>query len=223
MLLMPLLMTVPILAIPDTEMPASARGAILAFAPAFMAWMAASLTSADICYDGSALGTQIVIGTSGRDDRFGRALSFLVVFGPLQVALVLGFVAWSSRWDLLPGTVGMAAALMLSGVGVGSWASSIWQYAQPPPGGNMAARGASGGVTGLISAMFGLFVPLLLAAPTMAAAIAGAALDRWWLQLVALVVGAATGLGVLAWGVHSGGRRLDAKWPEVLERVTWKG
>jgi len=223
MLVLPLLVIVALLTVPAGLLPAGARTATIAFAPALMAWLTAALVSTDICYDGSALGTQILIGTSGRDDRLGRALGFLVVLVPLQVAAIVGLIVWSGRWDLLPGTAGLAAALLLGGVGIGSWAGAIWQYAQPPPGGNLTARGATGGVAALISGLIGMLVPLLIALPTLALVVLGMRTGRLLLGWAGLLVGVLTGVGTLAWGVRAGGRRLDAHWPDVLERVTWKG
>ena len=220
LLLMPALMIVPALLTPATSLP-SVRDGLVIFAPAWTGWMGASLVAADICYDGSALGTQILSGATGRDDRLGRALGFLVVFVPLQLIVIVAVTLWVQRWDLLPGVLGLVGVLLLGGVGVGSWVGSVWQYAQPPPGANVMGRGATGGSAGIVGSLVGMLLPLLWAIPTAVLAVAG--FRSPVLEWIALPTGLAMGAAAFVWGIRAGGARLDAHWPEVLAKVTWKG
>jgi len=220
LLLMPAFMILPAMLTPVSAYP-SVHDGLLSFAPAWTGWMSASLVAADICYDGSALGTQILSGATGRDDRLGRALGILVVFVPLQLVVITALTLWVQRWDLLPGVLGLVSVLLLGGVGIGSWVGSVWQYAQPPPGGNVMSRGATGGSAGIIGSLVGMFLPLLWAMPTILLAVA--AFPRPALGWAALAIGLVMGAAAFAWGIRAGGARLDARWPEVLAKVTWKG
>jgi len=192
----------------------------LALVPAALAWIVSSIATTDICFDGSALGTQILTGATGRDDRWGRVQAMLLIFGTLQVVFIVVFAAMGRRWDVLPGTIGLCAALLLGGLGAGSWASSIWQYPLPPSY-NLFNRGARASTGSIVGWLISTTVQILVALPTIALVIAG--LFTPWLQWLALPVGIGSGLALLFWGVRAGARRLDATWPEVLATVTWKG
>jgi len=195
--------------------------AFLMFIPAALAWAVSSVSTSDICYDGSALGIQVLTGATGRDDRWGRALALGIVFGVLQVIVLLVFVAWSQRWELLPGSIGLCAALFLGGLGAGSWAGALWQYPLPPSYDNIFRRGARASTGSLVGSLLSMLVQILVALPTLGLVIAGVFVP--WLEWLALLVGIGSGLGLLFWGVNRGGRRLDATWPEVVATVTWKG
>ena len=224
MILMPFLTLIPtMLSVnADPSMPHDLGRVIAAYCPVMMSWMVAISVGMDISYDGSALGTQIVAGVSGRDDRWGRALAFLLVFGTMQVVFILGFMLYARQWQLLPAVVGICAALMLGGVGIGSWAGSIWQVSQPPAGSSLVGRNNAGGAAGFLSSMVEMFLPLAIATPVIVLAVLAAVLGPMY-GWIALAVGVAEGVLLLWWGVRAGGKRLDANWPEVLAKVTWKG
>jgi len=195
---------------------------LLVFAPAFMGWMTAMFVGWDISYDGTALATQIVTGVSGRDDRWGRAIPFLIIFTPLQLAFLIGFGFYSGQWHMMPASAGICAFLLLAGVGIGSWMGSLWQVAQPPAGSTLVGRNAPGGVAGFLAAMVGMFLPLVAVIPIIVLAVLAAIFGQLYGWL-ALLLGLAGG-GLILWrGIVDGGRRLDQRWPEVLDKVTWKG
>ncbi|MDR0435486.1 MAG: ABC transporter permease, partial [Propionibacteriaceae bacterium] len=72
-----------------------------------------------------------------------------------------------------------------------------------------------------LGALVGLLTPLLTVIPTGVFVV----LSFWhsWACWAAFVIGVGTGVLLLRLGIAIGGRRLDATWPEVLDRVTWKG
>lgn len=218
LMIVPALMAVPFALNPDQE---NFSASFFAYLPVFSAMMAGSAIAWDISYDGSALWMQIITGASGRDDRLGRALAFLVLFGPLQLVITFGFLAWSGRWDLAPGVVGCVICAALAGIGSGSWVGAMWQQAQPPTGGNAFARGSGSSMETLLGSMIGLVLPLLVTAPAFGLAL----LANWypWAGWAALAIGIGLGLLAARIGINAGGRRLDANWPEVLSKVTWKG
>jgi len=195
---------------------------VLTFAPSLAGWMVAIYVGWDISYDGSALATQIVTGVSGRDDRWGRVMAALMLYVPMMVVLIVAFTIYTHQWQVLPSVCGVAAMLMLSGMGIGSWIGSIWQIPQPPPGSSLVGRNGTGGAAGFGASMIGMFLPIIVTLPVVALAVLALAVNPLfgWLALLA---GLGLGALILWWGVRSGGRRLDRKWPEVLAKVTWKG
>jgi len=195
---------------------------VLTFAPALVGWMVAIYVGWDISYDGSALAGQIVAGVSGRDDRWGRALASLFIYVPIQVVLIIAFTIYTRQWQIVPAVLGVAAVLMLSGIGIGSWMGSLWQVPQPPPGSSLVGRNGTGGAAGFLASMVGMFLPIVVALPVVVVVVLTFAVNLLF-GWVALLLGCVIGGLVLWWGIRSGGRRLDRTWPEVLAKVTWKG
>jgi ABC-2 type transport system permease protein len=194
---------------------------VLTYLPALLGWMTATMSVTDISYDGSALGQQIVAGVSGRNDRLGRAWSTLVIVVPMQLSYILAVFVYSGQWAQLPNVLGVCVAMVLGGVGVGSWAGAMWQMPQRPAGQSNFARGSSATAGGFVGSMVGMFVPLVVAIPTVVCIVVS--IFYGWMSWVALLVGLLSGWGVMWWGIVAGGKKLDASWPEVLEKVTWKG
>lgn len=223
-LIMPVMMAVIVGISGPQAAPGDQRilGQVMMFVPAMVGWMVGLFVATDICYDGSALAQQIVAGVSGRDDRWGRAMASLIVFGGLQIVIIIGFSIYARQWAMLPAVIGLSAALLVGGVGIGSWIGSIWYYPQPPAGSSLVGRNGAGGAAGFLASMVGMFLPVVTAIPVIIFVALTFALGALW-AWVALVVGCATGALLLWWGVRAGGHRLDRTWPEVLAKITWKG
>ncbi|MDR2620341.1 MAG: hypothetical protein LBC29_04405 [Propionibacteriaceae bacterium] len=195
---------------------------VVSYLPVLFAFMAATATMWDISYDGSALGTQIVAGVDGVTDRRGRAWAALAIFVPLQLVYLLGVFIYFGVWEQFPNVFGLSVAILLGGVGIGSWAGGYWQAAQRPAGQLTFGKSSMvGGGATFLGALVGLLAPLVIVIPTVVCVV----FSFWhpWLAAVALLVGVGSGALVLHLGIVLGGRHLDATWPEVLERVTWKG
>lgn len=215
-LIMPLLMMIPLLLSPE-GMPKVAY----AYLPILCGLMAGSAIAWDISYDDSAVWMEIAAGISGRDDRWGRVLAFGAIFLPFFLVVLIALTILSGRPDLMPGVLGASACGLGAGLGIGSWVGAVWQTAMPPASGNMFRTSSGGGFETFIGSLITVFVPGLVTAP----ALVGAILAYWtpWIGWVTLVGGAGLGALILWLGVVRGGRRLDATWPEVLAKVTWKG
>ena len=213
---MPLFMMVPIW-LNSGDVPSE----VLVFVPIISALMVGSAIAWDISYDGSSIWMQISAGVTGKDDRLGRSLAFLAIFGPYFLVILAAFSIWSGEWGLLPGVLGACIAGVGTGIGVGSWVGSVWQTAMPTASGNIFKTSSGGGFETLLGSMLTLIVPLTLTGLVTA----GAAAALWfpWATWVALAVGIAIGAGMFWAGIVLGGRTLDRKWPEVLKKVTWEG
>lgn len=189
------------------------------YVPCVLAVFVGAGVAQDICFDGSAIWLHISAGVAGVDDRRGRVLATLAVFGPLLVLMHLLTAAFTGGWSSLPAAVGLSAALALGGLGVGSWVGAVWQWPTPAPGDNPFSRGSSGGLPALASTSAVLVGTVVVSLPTLALLLGGV-LWRDWLAWLALPMGLATGLLVLRLGLVRGGTLLERRWPEVLAAVS---
>lgn len=191
--------------------------AVAAFTPVLLAALIGVSVAADLSYDGSAVWLHVSAGVPGADDRAGRVLSTLTIFGPLLVLLTVASLAVTGQWRLAVPVAALTLGLTLISLGVGACVGSLWQWPAPPPGANPFQSGSSGGLPSLLSFALTSAATLLLGLPTIALVVAG--IWRPWLDWVALLVGLLSGVAVLVGGIHWGGRLLDRRWPDVLQSV----
>jgi ABC-2 type transport system permease protein len=187
-------------------------------APALIAALMGMILAQDLSYDGDAIWLHISTGIRGRDDRLGRVLAVLIVFGPLLVILIGVAAALVRRSDMLIMVLGLTGGLMLTGLGVGALIGSLWQWPAPPPGANPFQRGNSGGLPSLLSVSTSIFGTLIASLPVIIPAV----LWIWWPWAGYLIppIGLAWGLLALRIGIREGGKVLDRRWPEVLMAVS---
>ena len=195
-----------------------ASPAIGVLAPSVLALLAGASIAADLSYDGTAVWTHVTAGLDGAADRLGRVLSNLTVYGSLLVVLLATAVALTGQWRLLPLALGLAAAFLLAGLGVGSLVGTLWQWPAPAPGSNPFAKGGGGGLASLLSFSVTTAATLVATLPTVALAVVSIWLP--WAGWLVAPVGLANGLVVLQQGVVRGGRLLDRRWPEVMLAVS---
>ncbi len=196
----------------------SGQPLVAAFAPTLLCWLIGSSLAQDLSYDGSALWLHATTGLRGVDDRVGRVLSTVTVFGPVLVVLTVLGLALSGAWSDSPKVLAVSVTLTLVSLGVGAFVGTLWQWPAPPPGASPFQKGTSGGLPSL--AAFGVTsgASLVLAVPTIALVIGSVwvpGLD--WLGLgIGLLIG-----GLALWqGIVRGGAVLDRRWPEVLTAVS---
>ena len=210
----PVVVVVTQLANPNSVKP------IISFAPVFVALFLGSILASDLSYDGSALWTHISSGIRGADDRLGRVMSTSLVIVPIMVVMVVATTILSGRLDDLPRVVAVLLAIGLIGLGVGSWAGTVWQTPAPPPGASPFAKNEGGGVANLISFGVTTGITVLIGLPAIALVVGSFWLP--WLVYPGIAVAAVSGAIALKIGIRLGGARLDRRWPEVLVTVTSK-
>jgi ABC-2 type transport system permease protein len=208
----------PIVIILSQLLNPSAGGSLAMLAPSLIAALIGMIVAQDLSYDGTAIWLHITTGVSGRDDRLGRVLAVLVVFGPLVVILIAVAATLVGRWDMLIMVSGLTAGLMLTGLGVGALIGSLWQWPAPPPGANPFQRSSSGGLPSLLSLSASTFGTLIASLPVIIPAV----LWIWWPWVGYLTppIGIAWGLLALRIGIRKGGKVLDRRWPEVMVAVS---
>ena len=192
--------------------------AVAAFAPVLAALLMGMSMAQDLSYDGTALWLHVSTGISGAEDRWGRVLSTLTVFGPMLLVLLVVTLAVTRRWELLPAVLALTLALALAGLAAGCVLGALWQWPASPPGASPFQRGSSGGLAPLLSMLATGALSVVLALPTIALVVASA----WhpWTVYPALALAVLLGALFLRLGVRTGGRLLDRRWPEVMLAVS---
>lgn len=193
----------------------SGGGQLLA-APVVMALLAGPSVTSDLAYDNSALWVHVVTGLPGRADRAGRAVSQLLVMGPLVALALVATVAISGRWDIAVGLVAVVVTMLLLGTAIGLVAGSIHPGQAPAPGASPFGKGAGGGFVALVIFFGGAVATGALSAPVWVTLLLTQAPA---VQLACLILGLGYGLLVLQAAVRWSGRRLDRTWPEMLAAV----
>ncbi len=182
----------------------------------FVALTLALVLVSDISFDGTAFATHLVDGVRGRDDRVGRVAALASFAVPVTVVLVVGGVALTAQWQLLPVLLGLSLGMLLTGMGVSSISSARYVIPVPAAGDNpfKAAQGQTftTGLQGLVV----MSVVLALMIPTGALVglffLFGIAAFGW----AALATGVVLGTTVLIVGVRTGGALLDRTGPSLL-------
>jgi ABC-2 type transport system permease protein len=189
---------------------------VFAMSGLLVAFFVGILAYTDVSYDGTAFGTVLQTGISGRADRLGRMLGAATLGVPVTLVVDIVIAAISGAWHLLPGVLGASIALLFIGYGVSAISSALLIIPTPAPGDNPFKR-VPGASFSMFLIFFGCWVATaVLAAPAVVpavlAAVTGAALPGW----IALAVGVVLGPVLFAVGVSVGGRIFDRTAPSLF-------
>jgi len=191
---------------------------LFAIGPGIAALLAVTLC-ADISYDGTAFAAHLSTGVSGRADRLGRVLTLSVIAVPVVVLATVIPLAVLGAWTQLPALLGMGLGVMLTGFGVSSVASATFLMPVPAAGESPFKSPPGASITSTLGMYAAWAISFGLAAPELALGIISLVTGDVALGVVTLVVGVLLGAAVLWIGVERGGRRLDARGPELLTRL----
>ncbi len=172
----------------------------------------------DVAYDSTALWTHVASGVRGIADRLGRLVPVMLVAVPVLAVAVPLTLLLISDWRLLLPLTGVAASLLLSGLGVSSIVSVVAPYAVSRPGDSpfqQPQRPSSRGTYGPAIAFLGA---LIVSAPAL------------WLFTLTIMdgdqyapatlwTGIASGIGMLVLGVAVGGRIFERSGERLMEFV----
>jgi ABC-2 type transport system permease protein len=168
----------------------------------------------DVAMDHTAVWLHVATHTSGRADRWGRALPILLVGGPLLVAGSFLCAQLHGDEDVLPTILGVSLCILLAGVGLSSIMSAAFPYPVVQPGGSPFQQPQSGTSSALVQS-FSFLAILVLASPALLLAVTSFLEEGWW-NWATLWTGLGIGLLVLAIGIAGGGRIFAARAPELL-------
>lgn len=186
----------------------------------FPAWIGTWTSTYIVSYDNTAFSLHLTAPLTGRQDRTGRVLAFLLCIGPFGLAAAVASpVLAGSAWAW-PMTTGCALCLMLSVLGLGAVLSV--RYASPvaPPGGSLWRNGSNGsGAANLGIQLLGMALSVAFLVPCFATMLVFAIThDPLWSWLT-LPVGLVTGVVVLLVGLRLGAAWYDRRAPELYEEI----
>ncbi|MDQ4502075.1 transporter [Sinomonas sp. ASV322] len=191
-------------------------GPIAAF---LLAWS----LSTDVSYDSTAFSLHLVAGVRGREDRWGRALALMTFALPAALVITLVPFIVTGRWDLLPGYLGLALGVLLSGAGLASTVSARFTVAVPLPGESPFKRSPGNRMQTLLVQLGGMIGLGILVVPEIVlvvlSAVTGAAGFGW----AALGVGLGLGGALFVGGILLGGAWLERRGPEVYASLVRAG
>ena len=170
----------------------------------------------DVGYDSTAFWLHVASGVDGTSDRVGRLFPSMALGAVLVPGYALAGSALGGRWDLLPATLGVGLALLLSGFAVASVTSAVKQY--PCPARGRAPSPPRPGARGSPSscrpwsgrASWSWRCPRSASGPWPGSVTAGPP-GR------ALVLGPTLGAVVMVLGVRLGARLFEQRGPELLQ------
>jgi len=172
----------------------------------------------DVAYDSTALWTHVASGVSGIPDRLGRLVPVALVAVPVLAVAVPLTLLMIDDWRLLLPLTGVAASLLLSGLGVSSIVSAVAPYAVSRPGDSPfqqpqrpSSRGSYGPAVAFLGAIVVSAPALWLFALTIVRGDEYAAAAFW--------TGIAAGIGMLVLGVAVGGRIFERSGERLMEFV----
>ncbi|WP_392542678.1 hypothetical protein [Oryzobacter telluris] len=170
----------------------------------------------DLAFDGPAWWLHLAVGVKGWEDRLGRALASIVVYGPALlltwgVGVLIGAVTLPVPW------LSICITAFLASLGLAVLVGAFFPGTAPRTGGNPFAASSGGAAQGCLTAILSFVGPAILVLPVVVAAFLtrGSAVGQW----VTLAVSCVYAVGLLAFGVVVGGRRLDRRGPELLGQL----
>lgn len=188
-----------------------------------MAVLMAGLTgislSNEIGFDGPAGWVNITAGLDARANLLGRIAAIAVLMAPAAVVVTALVPLLYGMAHLVPMMVLGTLGLMLTGWGVSVVVGVLLPYPTSPPGTNpMKDKSASSAnaFLGMGAASLGVFVPQLPAIGLAAwGVLGGGPLIQGLAGLLSLIIG----IVVLWVGVRIGSARLDARYPDLFQKV----
>jgi ABC-2 type transport system permease protein len=192
--------------------------AINAIGPGMAFLLAISLYT-DVSYDNTAFALHVQTGVRGRDDLIGRIAAMAVFAVPVVLVATVATVWFTGSWSSLPGLLGIALGLLLSGFGLSSVLAARIVLEVPAPGESPFASKPGGGFTLMLVTMLTWGGLIVLGLPETVLAIAGFATGNEVLGWLALATGLTLGGVLLIAGVRIGGRMLDERGAELLAQL----
>ncbi|WP_394215324.1 hypothetical protein [Brachybacterium vulturis] len=194
------------------------RGMMLGLA-IFMCGMSGISLANEIGFDGPSGWVNLVTGMPARANLLGRIAAQAVLMVPGVVVAMIVLPLLYGRTDLIPLAVMGALGAMICGWGISMVVSVLLPYPSSPPGTNPMkdkSASSSNAMLAMAVAMVGVFVPLL---PAIGVGIWGAVVGSLALTLVAGALALVGGAVMFLLGLRIAATRLDARYPDVFQKV----
>ena len=173
----------------------------------------------EIGFDGPSGWVNIVTGLPSRANLTGRIAAMAVLMVPGVVVATIAIPLLYGMADLMPMTVLISLGAMACGWGISMVTGVLLPYPSSPPGTNPMkdkSASSSNAMVAMTVAMVGVFVPLI---PAIGVGIWGAVSGSLALTLLAGVLALVAGVVVFLVGLRIAVVRLDARYPDVFQKV----
>ena len=185
----------------------------------FMCAMTGLSVSNEFGFDGPASWVNIVTGLPARANLLGRIAAIAVLMVPAVVVITIGLPLLFGLPHLIPMTLLGALGAMLAGWGTSMVAGVMLPYPSSPPGTNPMKDKSASSSNAMLSmgiSMVAVFVPMLL---PLGVGIWGAVTDSLVLITVAGALALVIGVVVLLVGLRIASVRLEARYPDIFQKV----
>jgi ABC-2 type transport system permease protein len=185
----------------------------------FMCAMTGLSLSNEIGFDGPAGWVNIVAGAPARANLLGRIAAMGVLMVPAVVVITVALPLLYGMPQLIPMTLLGSLGAMISGWGSSMVVGVLLPYPSSPPGTNPMKDKSASSSNAMLSmgiAMITVFVPML---PPLGLGIWGAIAGNLALITGAGVLALAIGVVVLLVSLRIATVRLDARYPDIFQKV----
>ena len=185
----------------------------------FMCAMTGLSVSNEFGFDGPASWVNIVTGLPARANLLGRIAASAVLMVPAVVVITIALPLLFGLPHLIPMTLLGALGAMLAGWGTSMVAGVMLPYPSSPPGTNPMKDKSASSSNAMLSmgiSMVAVFVPMLL---PLGVGIWGAVTDSLVLITVAGALALVIGVVVLLVGLRIASVRLEARYPDIFQKV----
>ena len=185
----------------------------------FMCGMSGMSLANEIGFDGPAGWVNIITGLPSRANLLGRiaAMALLMVPGVVLVTVTIPLLYGMPQ--LLPMTVLGSLGTMVCGWGISMVVGAMLPYPSSAPGTNPMkdkSASSSNAMIAMTVAMLAVFVPLL---PALGVGIWGAVVGSMALTVLAGVLALVAGAVVFLVGLRIAVVRIDARYPDLFQKV----
>lgn len=172
----------------------------------------------DVAFDSTALWLDVVSGRLGREVMRGRVAATLTWALPLVTVVGLAALGLAGRWDLAPAEFGAIAGVLGTSLGVSAVSAVALPYRAPAPGENPFSAEVGSVGAGFLAQVVSSISAWIVAIPVTLPLVAAI---RWDARIgwLGLVLGIATGVGVLTASTRWAGRLYDRKSGRLVNAV----
>ncbi|HEX7589730.1 MAG TPA: hypothetical protein VF362_01995, partial [Demequinaceae bacterium] len=172
----------------------------------------------DVAFDSTALWLDVVSGRLGREVMRGRVAATLTWAVPVVTVAGLVALGLAGRWDLAPAEFGAIAGVLGTSLGVSAISAVALPYRAPAPGENPFSAEVGSVGAGFLAQVVSSISAWIVAVPVTLPLVAAI---RWDARIgwLGLVLGLATGVGVLVVSTRWAGRLYDRKSGRLVTAV----
>ena len=185
----------------------------------FMCGMSGMSLANEIGFDGPAGWVNIVTGLPSRANLLGRIAAMALLMVPGVVLVTVTIPLLYGMPELLPMTVLGSLGTMVCGWGISMVVGAMLPYPSSAPGTNPMkdkSASSSNAMIAMTVAMLAVFVPLL---PALGVGIWGAVVGSMALTVLAGVLALVAGAVVFLVGLRIAVVRIDARYPDLFQKV----